>query len=310
MKIAAIQAAPVFLDAAATTKKALELIREAARNGAELVAFPETFLSGYPIWLGPLASNLSEQERKNIYRVYLEGAVYADGPELASIADEARRLGLFVYMGFIERPRETPLAYCALAPIHPERGILTIHRKVKPTEFERLLWAEGDAHGMRVHEWNGVRVGGLCCAENFQPLLRHTLYAQGEQIHVSVWPGQKRSTVEASCWTANEGRVFVLAAAGVIDHSNIPANFPLKDRPELEKGFKAGGSIIVGPKGDTLAGPVVGEETILYADIDPAETLTERARFDPAGHYMRPDLFKLSVAFSRHAPMHHAPAEQ
>lgn len=310
MKIAAIQAAPVFLDAAATTEKALDLMREAARNGAELVAFPETFLSGYPIWLDPLASNLSRQEQQQMYRAYLEGAVFADGPELGSIADEARKIGLFVYMGFIERPRETPAAYCALAPIHPERGILAIHRKVKPTAFERLVWAEGDAHGIRVHEWNGVRVGGLCCAENLQPLLRHTLYAQGEQIHVSVWPGQIRTSVAAANWTAFEGRVFVVSAVGVIGHSDIPATFPLKVRPELEKGFKSGGSMIVGPNGETLSGPVVGEETILYADIDPAETLMERCTHDPAGHAMRRDLFSLSVDFSRHAALHGAPDGQ
>ena len=304
MKIAAVQTAPVFLDPAATTKKAIDLMHEAARNGAELVAFPETFLSGYPIWMPGVSSKLLREERQRLYGAYLAGAVHSDGAEMAAIAETARELGMFVYMGFIERPRDVPMAYCSLAPIHPERGILAVHRKVKPTEFERLIWAEGDAHGMRVHDWNGARIGGLCCFENLHPLYRYTLYAQGEQIHVSVWPGVAKNTVPASTWTAREGRVFVLAAAGVIGHSDIPETFPLKHHAGLEKGFKTGGSVIAAPSGDILAGPVSGEETILYADVDPAQTYAAREQSDPAGHYLRPDLFKLSVDFSRHKPLY------
>ena len=311
MKIAAIQAAPVFLNPQETTDKALTLMREAADNGAELAAFPEVFISGYPLWLRPLLSNLPDDRAKAAHAAYVRAGIAADGPELAAIADEARQLGLFTYVGFIERASNGGSVYCSLAAVHPERGIVGVHRKVKPTSLERIIWSDGDSHGLRVHEWKGLHVGGLNCFENWQPVIRHALYAQGEQLHVACWPGRKNHAVDIARFIAMEGRVYVLSVGGVIGHKDIPNSFPLKDEPGLEAGFQVmtGGAMVVAPDGTVLCEPVADEETIVYADIDPEETFAQRDRLDPAGHYFRPDLFSVRVDFSRHAPIHERAAD-
>jgi nitrilase len=185
--------------------------------------------------------------------------------------------------------------------MHPDKGVVGVHRKVKPTAFERLIWADGDAAGVRVHEWKDVRAGALNCFENWQPLLRHVLYAQGENLHVACWPGRKDHAVDAARFIAMEGRVFVLSVGAIIRQSDIPDTFPLKNEPGLDRGFEVmtGGAMAVGPDGKVVAGPVAEEETILYAEVSPLSVLGERDRLDPAGHYYRPDLFSVRVNNAR-----------
>jgi nitrilase len=296
MKVAAIQAAPVFLQREATTEKVLQLMREAARQGTQLCVFPETFLPGYPVWLMHLVSSLSEAQRQEAYARYLEAAVDPNGPEMQAIQDEAKRLGLFTYLGFVERAQSSGTVYCSLAAIHPDRGVLSIHRKLKPTYFERLIWGDGDGAGLQVHEWKGIRVGGLNCFENWMPLARHALYAQGEELHVSTWPGRPAHTRDLSRFIATEGRVYVIAAAGVLTTSDIPDSFPLKAQlAATTKQFWDGGTVVVGPEGDLLSGPAEKIETIVYADIDAKKVHELRMRFDAAGHYGRPDIFSFGV---------------
>lgn len=296
MRVAAIQAAPVFLDRAATTEKTLRLMREAAANGAQLCAFSEAFLPGYPVWLMHLVSQLTEAQRQEAYGIYLEASVDPNGPELRAVQAEARKRGIFAYLGFVERAPSGGTVYCSLAAIHPDQGILSIHRKLKPTYFERLAWGDGDGAGLQVHEWKEFRVGGLNCFENWMPLARHALYAQGEQLHVSTWPGRPAHTRDLPRFIAMEGRVYVIAAAGVLNASDIPGTFPLKSElTRVTDRFWEGGTLIVGPDGEVMAGPVEKEETILYADLGVTRVNELRMRFDAAGHYDRPDVFSVTI---------------
>ena len=303
MKVAAIQAAPVFLDSQSTTDKVLGLMREAASNGAELCAFPETFLSGYCVW--PMSGGFSNDKQKAAYAAYVDASVRADGPELAAVEAEARSLGIFVYLGFIERATSTTSVYCSLAAIDPERGRVSVHRKLRPTYEERLVWSAGDGHGLEVHDYKGFRVGGLNCWENWMPLARYSLYGQGEQVHVGTWPGAPRLTRNITRFIAMEGRVYSIAVGGVIRAADIPEAFPMKEEL-LERGdvYMTGGSMIVGPDGEVIEGsPTRGEEAILYADLDLNVVRQERENFDPAGHYARPDVFNLTINRERQEPI-------
>lgn len=304
MKVAAIQAAPVYLDAAATTDKALGLLREAASAGAELCAFPEVYISGYPAWFRAPFLSGDDDLLKLGHVAYLQGAIAAGGPELAAIAEEASNLGVFVYMGFLERTRSGGSVYASLAAIHPDRGILSVHRKLKPTFHERLIWSDGDGHGLQVHDWKELRVGGLNCYENWLPLARQAMYAQGEQLHVATWPGDLSVTEHISRFIAMEGRVYVVSVSGVLRAGDIPDTFPLRQQV-VERGeiINDGGSMIVAPDGSVIAGPVIDEESILYAEVLEERVMGERLRLDPAGHYSRTDVLRLRINRDRLDPL-------
>lgn len=304
MKIAAIQAAPVFLDRQATTAKALALMREAAANGAELCVFPEVFISGYPIWIRThCISKFKPEDHQVALAAYLEAGIASDGPEMAAICAEAARLDVFTYLGFLEPAPSGGTIYCSLAAIHPDRGVLSVHRKLKPTYHERMIWAEGDGHGLRVHQWREFKVGGLNCYENWMPLARQTLYAQGEQLHVATWPGRPDLTQDITRFIAMEGRVYVVSVSGLLHAKDIPDAFPLKQALLTEgDSFYTGGTMIVGPTGTTIHGPIADEETIVYADLDVEQVRGAHTHLDPAGHYGRPDVFALHVNRERHVP--------
>ncbi len=294
MKLAAVQAAPVFLDPAATTKKALALLNEAASAGAEMVVFPEVFLSGYPVWLRAPDVAHNDALLKIGHVAYLKSAVSTDGPEVTAIMDEARRLGVFVYIGIVERTGSGGSVYASLVAIHPEKGIVSVHRKLKPTFHERLIWADGDGHGLKVHDWKGLKVGGLNCYENWQPLARQALYDQGEQLHIATWPGDLDVTENITQFIALEGRMYCVSVSGLLRVQDIPDSFPLRE--QVVKGrdvINDGGSMIAGPDGALIAGPVLGEEQILYADISLEAILGARLKLDPAGHYSRRDVLSL-----------------
>ncbi|MEP3276874.1 MAG: carbon-nitrogen hydrolase family protein [Stappiaceae bacterium] len=296
MKIAVIQAAPVFLDVNQTTEKAISLLQEAAATGAHLCVFPEVFLSGYPIWLRAPAVATNDALLKKGHIAYLKSAITADGPELSAIATEANKLGVFVYVGFVERNGSGGSVYASLAVIHPDHGVITVHRKMKPTFYERLIWSDGDGHGLQVHQCQDIKVGALNCYENWLPLARQALYAQGEQLHIATWPGDLDVTEDVSRFIAMEGRVYVASASGLLRASDIPQSFPLhREVTEGRDVINNGGSMIVDPGGKIIAGPVVDEETILTADIDLDRVLEEHLKLDPAGHYNRGDVLQLTV---------------
>ena len=300
MRVAAAQARPHWLDPAATTKKVVAWLEMAASQQVELVAFPETFLSGYPSWLEHTnAARFDDAGQKRAYAAYLAAAVELPGPEIATIVEAAHDLGVFVYLGTTERMRGT--IFATLVAIDPTAGVVSAHRKLMPTFEERLVWGIGDGHGLRVHQVGTTKVGGLNCWENWMPQARNALYALGEELHVSVWPGNPRNTVDITRFIAREGRVFSLAANGLLGLKDVPADFPLREALE-ESGvtdYCRGGSAIAGPDGNWIVEPVPDEERLVIADLDIALVAQERHNFDPTGHYSRPDVFTVTVDRSR-----------
>ncbi len=297
MRVAAIQAAPAFLDRAATLEIILARMREAAQGGARLCVFPETFWPGYPFWVDITdASHFDDARQKRAYAAYLAASVDPEGGEMAQVIELSRELGLFTYLGFVERSRSGGSVYCSLAAIDPEAGLVTVHRKLRPTYGERLVWSPGDAAGLRVHRVGEFTVGALNCWENWMPLARFSLYAQGEQLHVSAWPGAPHLTRDITRFIAQEGRVYTLASGAVLREEHVPDEFPLRQEVlAVRDRFLSGGSMVVAPSGEVIAEAAKHEETILFADLDLEQVLEARQNFDPAGHYNRPDLFRLDV---------------
>lgn len=301
MKIATVQASPVFLDAGASTDKLIGLLRDAASNGAELVAFPEVFLSGYPVWLRAPDVAHNDELLKIGHIEYLKSAISTDGPEVSAISQEANDLGVAVCFGIVERSGSGGSVYASLVTILPDKGVVNVHRKLKPTFHERLIWADGDGHGLQVHPWKEFRVGGLNCYENWQPLARQALYDQGEQLHIATWPGDLDVTQHITQFIAMEGRIYVASVSGLLRASDIPKAFPLrkyitKDRDVINDG----GSMIAAPGGALIAGPVTSEEVTLYADIDVEQVTGAHLKLDPAGHYSRRDILNLQHNATRH----------
>ena len=297
VRIAAAQLAPIWGDKQGTTDLVVEWIHKAASEGVELVAFGETFLSGYPYWLDLTdASTFNDPDQKAAYAFYLDQAVSIEGPEVGAIVEASRNTGVFVYIGITERSPSRGTVYATLVAIDPQAGVVSSHRKTMPTYDERMVWGVGDGHGLRVHETGGIRVGGLNCWENWIPLARHSIYAQGIDLHVAVWPGAVRLTKDITRFIAKEGRCFVLSAGALLRPDDISPEFPLR---ELAAGdsefFYDGGSAIAGPTGRWIVEPVAGSEQLVIADIDPANVREERHNFDPTGHYFRADVWDVTV---------------
>jgi nitrilase len=298
MRVAAAQTAPAWGDRAATAERVADWIGRAAAEGAGLVAFGETFLPGYPFWVSRTdGARFDSPDQKRAYAFYLEAAVELGGPELARVVEAARDHGVFVYLGTVERVPGGGTVYATLVAIDPERGIVGAHRKVMPTYEERMVWGQGDGHGLRAYVTNGIRVGGLNCWENWLPQARQAIYAEGIDLHVAVWPGSVRLTRDITRFIALEGRCFVLSASALLRPDDVSTSFPLRDAalanaPAL---FYDGGSAVAAPDGKWLVEPVSGEERLVVAEIDPRRVREERQNFDPAGHYARPDVFSLTV---------------
>lgn len=300
MRVGIAQARPVWLDSGATTAKVIDVVERASEQGVDLLAFPETFLSGYPFWVCRTdGARFEDPDQKAAYAFYLEAAVEVGGPELARISDVAADRGVFVYLGITERGTgpATGTVYCTLVAIDPAAGIVGVHRKLMPTYDERLVWGIGDGHGLRVHPTPTGRVGGLICWENWMPQARHAIYAGGEQVHVGVWPGSCELTRDVTRFIALEGRVWSIAAGGLMSADDVPADFPLADRLAEHRGglLFDGGSAIADPSGAWVVEPVSGEERLIVADLSLAAVGAARLSFDPTGHYARPDVFETVV---------------
>jgi nitrilase len=308
MRVAAAQTAPVWCDKAATAERVADWIGRAAAEGAELVAFGETFLPGYPFWVSRTdGARFDAPDQKQAYAFYLEAAIELGGPELARVAEAARDHGVFVYVGTAERMPSGGTVYATLVAIDPERGIVGAHRKVMPTYEERMVWGQGDGNGLRAYLTNGIRVGGLNCWENWLPQARQAIYAEGIDLHVAVWPGSVRLTRDITRFVALEGRCFVLSAGALLRPEDISAAFPLREAalagaPAL---LYDGGSAVAAPDGTWLVEPVSGEERLVVAELDLRRVREERQNFDPAGHYARPDVFSLTVDRRRLSAVRH-----
>jgi nitrilase len=305
MRIAAAQTAPAWGDSAASAEIVISWIDRAAAEGIALLAFGETFLSGYPFWIGRTdGARWNDPEQKEAYAAYLDAAVTLDGPEMAAVADAVADAGVFIYLGVTERSPSRGTVYATLVAVDPEEGIVSAHRKLTPTHDERMVWGAGDGHGLRAHRVGDFIVGGLNCWENWVPAVRHGLYAQGIDLHVAAWPGSVGLTRDITRFIAMEGRCYVLSAGSLLPRSAVPDSFPLRDSAfDGVDLLYDGGSAIAAPDGSWLVEPVSGSEGFVIAEIDATRVRGERQNFDPTGHYFRGDVIKVEIDRGRLGPV-------
>ncbi|MCJ7726582.1 MAG: carbon-nitrogen hydrolase family protein [Acidimicrobiia bacterium] len=304
MRIAAAQTAPSWGNPEKTAAIAVARIEEAASRGIDLLAFGETFLSGYPFWVGRTdGAQWDDADQKGAYSAYLDAAVSLEGPELGSVVAAVADTGVFTYLGVTERSPSRGTVYATYVAIDPAGGIVSAHRKLMPTFDERMVWGTGDGHGLRVHRVGDMVVGGLNCWENWIPAVRHAMYAQGIDLHVAGWPGAVGLTKDITRFIAMEGRCYVLSAGSLLTREAVPDSFGLKEAAfGKEDLIFDGGSAIAAPDGSWLVEPVSGADGLVVADIDPAVVRGERQNFDPAGHYFRGDVIKVEVDRTRLGP--------
>lgn len=293
--IAAVQAAPVFLDLDASVAKACDLVAEAAAAGARLIVFPESFLPGYPDWVWrttPWADGPADW----FVRLH-DNAVAVPGPATIALGAAAAEAGAHVAVGVTEIDARGGSLYNSVLLFGPQGDLLGHHRKLMPTGGERLVWGQGDGAGLRTTATPFGRVGSLICWENYMPLARAALYEEGMDILLAPTWDNSDEWVPTMRHIAKEGRCYVVGVTACLRGSDIPADIPGRDA--LYGGdddwLSKGNTVVVAPGGAVLAGPLVGEEGIVYAEIDPDVITRERKQFDAVGHYARPDVLRLVV---------------
>ncbi len=297
-KIAAVQAAPVFLDLDRTVDKACGLIEDAAQGGASLVAFPEAFLPGYPVWVWFVPPGHAHPLREVYARLHAN-SVRIPGPAVERLAEAAGDCGVTVCMGVNERNSEASDAtlYNTLLFLGADGKVMGRHRKLIPTAGERLVWAQGDGCDLEVYQTPIGRVGGLLCWENYMPLARYALSAWGQQFHVAPTWDRGEPWTSTIRHIAKESRCFVIGCCQAFHMDDIPDDMAFKDAymEGVEGWVNPGLSLIADPDGKIVAGPATEEETILYADVAAHQLIGPRWQLDVAGHYARPDVFDLAV---------------
>ncbi|WP_322513929.1 carbon-nitrogen hydrolase family protein [Rhodopseudomonas palustris] len=293
LKVAAVQATTVPFDAAGATARTVALLGEAAAKGAQLAVFPEAFIGGYPKGLdfGCSIGRRTPEGREDFAR-YVRGAITIPGPEVDQLVAACAEHDIHAVVGVIERDGGT--LYCTALYLSPG-GLLGIHRKIMPTGSERLVWGFGDGSTLTVVDTPYGRLGGAICWEHYMPLMRAAYYAKGVQIWAAPTADDRESWVATMRHIALEGRCFVIGACQVMRRSDFPADYASRIDAGPDDWMMHGRSVIVGPLGDVLAGPLVDEEGILTADIDVDDLHGSRLDFDAVGHYARPDLFTLHV---------------
>ena len=297
VKVACAQVEPIVLDREATLDKLEAVAGEAARNGAELVVFPETFVPVYPSsrWAKAFAGWQNEAAKETFARL-AEQSVAVGSPAERRLGAAAKELGIWLVTGVNEVEPERPgTIYNSLLYHSPAGELVLHHRKLVPTNHERLIWGQGDGRGLGAVETGFGRLGGLICWENYMPLARTALYESGVEIYVASTADDGDAWQATLVHIARESRAFVVSPAHFQRESAYPADFPLRSEVEGAGTIGRGGSAILGPDGSYLAGPLYDEEGILYAELEPGRLFAERQRFDPVGHYSRPDMLRLAV---------------
>jgi nitrilase len=298
-KVVIVQEAPVFLDRDKTIAKAAAKIGEAAGRGAELIVFNEAFVPGYPAWIWRLKPSGDFGLSETLHTRLVANAVDLSSDQMQPLYDAAARAKATVICGINERDSKTSgtTVYNSLVTIGPDGAVINVHRKLMPTNPERMVWGFGDASGLRVVDTPAGRVGGLICWENFMPLARYALYAQGIEILVAPTNDSGDGWIGSLQHIAREARCWVLGAGNVLRARDLPADFPDKDRlyPDAEEWMNPGDSVVIAPGGQIVSGPMRKQVGLLEATIDITRVAAARRAFDVAGHYSRPDIFALQV---------------
>ena len=293
------QIAPVWLDRAKTLQKIIDWTERAAREGCQLVVFGEGLLPGYPFWVERTdGARFESTLQKELFAHYTQQAVDIDGGDLALLRKVAARQRIAIYLGTIERHRARGHSlYCSLVYIAADGTIGSVHRKLMPTYEERLVWATGDGHGLRTHRLGPFTLGGLNCWENWLPLARAALYAQGEDLHVAAWPGNRRNTEDITRFIAREARSWVVSVCGLMSREDISSSLPHAEllRDTADAVMANGGSCVAAPDGRWLVEPRCDEESLEVVTLEHAAVREARHNLDVAGHYARPDVTRLIV---------------
>lgn len=308
VKVAIAQKSPVFMNLEASTARACAIIAEAGAAGAQLVVFPEAWLAGYPYWTEGWDSMLPNWAQGRI--MFRDNALVVPGEHAERIGQAARKAGTYVALGCNEMdPRiEVSTIYNSLIFFAPDGSVMGRHRKLMPTFTERMFWGQGDADDLIVFDTDIGRIGGLICGEHLMTLVRAAMIAQGEDIHVAVFPGafelhtgpQLEEPEKAGCFWGHfevrahafEAGAFVVSGCAVLNEADVATEFPYKGKMNI--GYANGGSEVIAPLGIALAGPTYGE-AIVYAELEAWMIKATKAIVDTMGHYARPDVLKLLV---------------
>ena len=298
-RVAIAQSAPVYLDKQASLAKALDLVRQAARRSAQLIAFGETWLPGYPAWLDvcPGAALWENASAKDVFARLRNNSIAVPGEEVHALGEAARTLKIAIVIGVNERVDAGPgngTLYNSLLTISEDGRLRNHHRKLVPTYTERLVWGNGDGRGLEAVPTSVGRVGGLICWEHWMPLARMAMHNSGEHIHVAAWPTVHELHQLASRHYAFEGRCFVLAVGLMMPTADLPRE--LHDAVKLAAGHgqwvERGGSAVIGPDSNYIVHPVFDRDELIIADLDLTDIDRETMTLDVSGHYARPDVFR------------------
>ncbi len=299
-KVGIAQIAPVWLNRKKTIDKVVSYIKKAAKAKCSLVTFGEALVPGYPYWVDLTdGAKFESSMQKELYAYYVEQAISIEQGDLNEVCAVAKKYKIEVILGTIEKAadRGGHSCYCSLVYIDKQGAIKNVHRKTMPTYEERLVWATGDGHGLRTFPHEAFTLGALNCWENWMPLSRAALYGQGENLHVALWPGSVRNTIDLTRFIAKESRSYVISVCGLLKRSDIPKDIPFASliKKKAPKIMGNGGSCLAGPDGKFIVSPLKNKEALIVAEIDYNIVLQERQNFDVAGHYSRPDITQLSV---------------
>jgi len=299
MKIAVVQYAPVYLDLEKSMQRAVEIVAEAAGQGCAMVVFPETWLPGYPTFVWRLPPGAGMGKTDELYALSQANSVDLGKGGLAPLQEAARESGVVVVIGYqeIDSGVSGSTLFNSCAIIDADGRLANNHRKLMPTNPERMVWGFGDGSGLNVVETAVGRVGALICWENYMPLARYALYAQNIDIYVAPTWDSGATWLATMQHIAREGGCWVVGCATALEAADIPAGIPCRDElfPNEDEWVNPGDAVIYKPFGGAVAGPMHKEKGLLVADIDVAAARASRRKFDASGHYARPDVFSLSV---------------
>lgn len=306
-KVAIVQESPILLDRDKTIEMAVDLVKKAADGGAELVVFPEAFISGYPAWIWRLRPGGDWGISEELHTRLLNSSVDIDNNVLSPLCEAARKNTITIICGLNERDGKLSRAtiYNTVVIIGEDGNIRNRHRKLMPTNPERMVWGFGDGSGLKVVDTPVGKVGTLLCWENYMPLARYALYSQGVEVYVAPTYDSGDGWIGTMQHIAREGRCWVVGSGVALTRDDIPLDFPERESlyPETEYWINAGDSVVVAPGGEIVAGPMREEKGLLYAEIDSGHVATAKRALDVAGHYSRPDVFTLNVNTQPQSPV-------